>query len=117
MTPLAILAAEDKGSFKPALVEDKPTLVEDKGKGHAEFEEAKKLIEDDTPLGEGPFDQDLEGQRYRVHHVKGKVMDAKQLTETIGFTEQLDTLRGVSSLGVDQIIVYTPVQTMLVSKL
>jgi hypothetical protein len=46
LTPLAIMATEDKGSFKPA-------LVDDKGKGPAEFEEAKKAIKDDTPLGEG----------------------------------------------------------------
>jgi hypothetical protein len=47
------------------------------------------VIEDDTSLGEGPFDQDLGGQRYRVHHATGKVMGAKQLAEAIGFTEQL----------------------------
>jgi hypothetical protein len=42
-------------------------MVEDKGKGPAKIEEAKKAIEDDTPLGEGPFEQDLGGQRYKVH--------------------------------------------------
>jgi hypothetical protein len=47
------------------------------------------VIEDDTSLGEGPFDQDLGGQRYRVHHAAGKVMGAKQLAEAISFTEQL----------------------------
>jgi hypothetical protein len=30
-------------------------LAEDKGKGLEKFEEANKAIEDDTPLGEGPF--------------------------------------------------------------
>jgi hypothetical protein len=62
---------------------------EDKGKGPTKFEEAKKAIEDDTPLGEGPFDQDLGGRRYRVHRAAGKVMAAKQLAEGIGFAEQL----------------------------
>jgi hypothetical protein len=82
VTPSAIMAAEDKGSSKPALAEDKE-------KGPVEFEEAKKSIKDDTPLGEGPFDQDLGGRRYRVHHAIGKVMGAKQLVEVIGFAEQL----------------------------
>ena len=62
---------------------------EDKGKGPTKFEEAKKAVEDDTPLSEGPFDQDLGGQRYRVHHAAVKVMGAKQLAKAIGFVEQL----------------------------
>jgi hypothetical protein len=76
------MAAEDKGSSKPA-------LAEDKRKGPVEFEEAKKSIKNDTPLSEGPFYQDLGGRRYRVHHATWKVMGAKQLVEAIGFTEQL----------------------------
>jgi hypothetical protein len=47
VTPLVIIAAEDKGSSEPA-------LVEEKGKGSAEFEEAKKAIEDGTRFGDGP---------------------------------------------------------------
>jgi hypothetical protein len=57
VTSSAIMAVEDKSSSKPALAKDKE-------KGPAKFEEAKKAIEDDTPLGEGPFDQDLGGRRY-----------------------------------------------------
>jgi hypothetical protein len=72
VTPLAIMADEDKGSSKPA-------LEKDKGKGTTGFEEAKKAIKDDTPHGEGPFDQDLGGRRYRVHQAVGKMMGAKQL--------------------------------------
>jgi hypothetical protein len=64
------MAAKEKGSSKPA-------LAEDKGKGSAKIEEAKKAIEDDTPLSEGPFDQDLGGRGYRVHLAAGKVMGAK----------------------------------------
>jgi hypothetical protein len=41
VTPSVVIAAEDKGSSKPA-------LAEEKGKGPAELEEAKKAIEDDT---------------------------------------------------------------------
>jgi hypothetical protein len=41
------MAAEEKGSSKPA-------LAEGKGKGPTMIEEAKKAIEDDTPLGEEP---------------------------------------------------------------
>ena len=51
--------------------------TEDKGKGPTRIEEAKKAIEDDTLLGEGPFDQELGGQKYRFHHAVGKFMDAK----------------------------------------
>jgi hypothetical protein len=80
VTPSAIMVAEEKGSSKPS-------LAKEKGKGFAESEEAKQAIEDDTPLGEGPFDQDR--RRYRVHHAAGKVMDAKQLAEVVGFAEQL----------------------------
>jgi hypothetical protein len=82
VTPSAIMAAEEK-------VSSKLDLAEDKGKGLAKFEEAKKAVEDDTPLSEGPFDQDLGGQRYRVHHAAVKVMGAKQLAKAIGFVEQL----------------------------
>lgn len=55
----------------------KPAMVHDKGKEPIEIEEAKKAIEDDTPLGEGPFDQELGGRRYKVHHLVGKTMGAK----------------------------------------
>jgi hypothetical protein len=44
VTPSVAIEAEDKGSSKNA-------LMEEKGKGSAEVEEAKKSIEDDTPLG------------------------------------------------------------------
>ena len=81
VTPSSIMIAKDKGSTKPA-------LAGDKGKGPIDFEEAKKAIEDDTSLGEGPFDQFLGGQRYWVHHAAGKVMGVKQLAEAIGFAEQ-----------------------------
>jgi hypothetical protein len=82
VTPSVAIAAKDKGSSKPA-------LAKEKGKGPAEVEEAKNTIKDDTPLGEGPFDQVLGGQRYQVHHAAGKVMGAKQLGEAVGFAEQL----------------------------
>jgi hypothetical protein len=81
--PSAIMMAEEKaGSTKPA-------TTDDMGKGPIEIEDAKKAIEDETPLGEGPFDQEFRGRRYRVHHLATKVMGAKQLVEAIGFTEQL----------------------------
>lgn len=80
---LAVVVPEKKtGSTKPA-------TTYDKGKGPAEIEDAKKVIEDDTPLGEGHFNQMFWGRRYRVHHSTRKVMGAKQLVEVVGFTEQL----------------------------
>jgi hypothetical protein len=56
-----IIVAKEKGSSKPI-------PIEDKGKGPTKIEETKKAIEDDTPLGEGPFDKDLGGRRYKVRH-------------------------------------------------
>jgi hypothetical protein len=82
VTPSVIIIVEEKGSSK--LV-----LTEDKGKWPTKIEEAKKAIEDDTPLGEGPFDQELGGRRYMVHHAVGEVMGAKQLAEAIAYAEQL----------------------------
>jgi hypothetical protein len=52
VTPSVIIVAEDKGSLEPA-------LAEEKGKGLAEFKEAKKAIEDDTPFGDGPSTKTL----------------------------------------------------------
>jgi hypothetical protein len=86
-----IIEAEDKGSSKPALAE--------KGKGPAEADEAKKAIEEDTLLVEGPFDQVLGGRKYRVHHTAGKVMGAKQLAEVVGFVEQLGYPSGSTICG------------------
>ena len=94
VTPSVVMATEDKGSFKPP-------LAEEKGKGPADFEEANKVIEDDTPHGEGSFGQDLGGQRYQFHHAAGKMMGAKLLVSP----NNLDTLRGVPFLGVGQIII------------
>jgi hypothetical protein len=95
VTPSAIMAVEDKGSSKPT-----------------EFEEAKKAIKDNTLLGEGPFDQNLGGRRYRVHHATRKVMGAKQLAEAIGFTEQLGYPLGSTTFGAGQTIIYTASQTI-----
>lgn len=54
MIPLAVMMAKERtDSMKPA-------MVHDKGKGPIEIK-AKKAIEDDTPLGEGPFDQEFGG--------------------------------------------------------
>ncbi|KAL5647132.1 hypothetical protein ACJX0J_041487, partial [Zea mays] len=52
---VTVVAEENIGSSKPA-------MAEDKGKGPAEIEEAKKAIEEDTPPGEGPFDQEHGGR-------------------------------------------------------
>jgi hypothetical protein len=64
-------------------------MVEDKGKGPTKIEEGKKAIEDETPLGEGPFDQEIGCRKYRVHHATRKVLGVKQLAEAIGYAEQL----------------------------
>jgi hypothetical protein len=67
VTPSADVVAEEKGSSKPVPTKDK----------------------DDTPLRECPFDQDLGGRRYKVHHAAKKVMGAKQLAKAISFAKQL----------------------------
>jgi hypothetical protein len=43
-----------------------PMLTKNKGKGPAKIEEAKEAIENDTPRGEGPFDQEqrIEGMEF-----------------------------------------------------
>jgi hypothetical protein len=51
------------------------------------------------PLGEGPLDQDLSRQRYRVHYAAGKVMGTKQLAEAIDFTKQLGYPSGSTIFG------------------
>lgn len=77
----------------------KPATEAKKGKGPIELEEAKKAIEDDTPLAEGPFDHEFGCCRYRVHHSLGKVMGAKQLPEAMGFAEQLGYPSGSTIFG------------------
>jgi hypothetical protein len=93
-TSSVAIEAKDMGSSKPTLG--------DKRKVPAEIEKAKKAIEDDTPLSEGPFDQILGGRRYRVHHAAVKVMGAKQLVKAIGFTEHLGYPSGSTTFGDDQ---------------
>jgi hypothetical protein len=51
-TPSRAIEAEDKGYSKP-------TLAEDKGKGSAKIEEAKKAIEYDTHSVKGPLTKSL----------------------------------------------------------
>jgi hypothetical protein len=93
VTPLTIILVEEKtGSMKLA-------MLEDKGKGPSKIEEAMKVIEDGTPLGKGPIDQELGGQRYRVHQAARKTMGAKQLAEAIGFVEQLGYPSGSTIFG------------------
>ena len=104
VTPSVVITTEDKGSSK--LV-----LTEEKGKGPAKVEEAKMAIEDDTSLGEGPFDQILGGRRYRVHHAAGKVMGVKQLVEVVGFVEQLGYPSGSTIFGATKMITYTTART------
>jgi hypothetical protein len=88
VTHSAIVIAEEK------IGSSKPMMVEDKGKGSAKIKEAKKAIEDDSPFGVGPFDQELGGRRYRVHHDAGKIMGAKQVAEANGNAEQLGYTSG-----------------------
>jgi hypothetical protein len=96
----AIVIVEEK------MGSSKPMVAEDKGKGPVKIEDAKKVIEDDTPIGEGPFDQELGGCRYSVHHAAGKVMGAKQLAEAIAMLNNLDTLRDPLSSGEGHTIIW-----------
>jgi hypothetical protein len=93
MAPLSIVVAKEKiGSSKPA-------TAEEKSKVSARNKEAKKATEDETPLGEVPFDQGFGGRKYRFHQATGKTMGAKQLAEAIGFVEQLGYPSGAMIFG------------------
>jgi hypothetical protein len=81
VTPSAIVMTEEK------IDSSKPVPMDDKGKGPPKIEEAKRAIEDDTPLGVGPFDQELGTQRYTIHHAARMVMGAKQLAGAIGYAK------------------------------
>jgi hypothetical protein len=72
VTFLIATTTKDKGSSKP-------TQAVEKGKGSAEVEETRKAIEDDTPHGEGPFDQALGGQRYRGSPCRGEGDGGKKI--------------------------------------
>jgi hypothetical protein len=104
VTPSVGLATEDKGSSNPA-------LAEEKGKRTDEAEEAKKAIEDDTSLGEGPFDQVLGVQRYRVHRIAGKVMGQSNLLKPLALRNNWGTLHGPLFLGADKMVIYTAALT------
>jgi hypothetical protein len=92
-TPLAMIVAKEK------TCSTKPVMIEDKSKRPAKIEEGKKAIEDETPLGEGPFDEEFGGQKYRVHHTTRKIMCMKQLAEAIGYVEQLGYPLGSTIFG------------------
>ncbi|KAL5647146.1 hypothetical protein ACJX0J_041501 [Zea mays] len=65
-----VVAKENIGSSKPA-------MAEDKGKGPTEIEEAKKANKEETPLGEGPFDQELGARRVAKRLVLKKSLKNK----------------------------------------
>lgn len=91
-TLLATMVAEEKiSSFKPV-------VTDNKGKGPAEIEEAKKVIEDETPLGEGPFEQELRGQKYRVHQASRMTIGTKQLAKAMSFAKKTWIPCGVYNL-------------------
>lgn len=73
VTPSAIIVAKEETDST------KPTMAEEKGKGPTKIEEAKtkKVIEDDTPLDEGSFDQELGGRIYKFHQAAEKTMGDK----------------------------------------
>lgn len=77
----------------------KPAMAVDKGKGPPKIEEAKKAIEEDMSLGEGPFDQEIGGRRYRVHQSTRKEMGAKQMTKALEFAEQFGYPSGSTIFG------------------
>jgi hypothetical protein len=69
-----------------------PVLADTKSKGAAEIDEAKKAIEGDISMGEGPFDQEFGGQNYRVHYSAGKEMGVKQMAEALALLNNWDTI-------------------------
>jgi hypothetical protein len=98
-----VVVEEKIGSSKPA-------TTENKGKKPARNEEVEKANEDDMPLGEEPFDQDLGGQKYIIHQAAEKTMGAKQLAEAIGFAEQLGFPSGATIFkgGIDDYLYCCP---------
>jgi hypothetical protein len=60
-----------------------------RAKGAMETKETKKVKKDYMTLGEGPFESEIGGRRYGVHHWTGKAMTTKEIAEALGFTEQL----------------------------
>lgn len=80
------------------------------GKGPVEIEEAKKANQDDTPLGDGPFDQEFGGRSYRVHQSVEKEMDTKQMAKVVGFAELLGYPSGftIFSGGPSDFLYYYP---------
>jgi hypothetical protein len=68
-TSLAVIPEKKSDSAKPA-------AAAKKGKGLTETDEAKKVIKEDMSLGEGPFNKEIGGRRYRVHQSTGREMGA-----------------------------------------
>jgi hypothetical protein len=64
------------------------------------------VIEDHTPLGKGPFNQEFRGQKYRVHPAAVKITGAKKLAKAIGFAKQLGYPSGSTIFGEGQTIIY-----------
>jgi hypothetical protein len=93
VTPSVTIAAKENVGSSKAM------MAEDKGKGPTVLENAKKAIDDDAPLGEGPFVQELGGRKYRVHQAARKTMGAKQLAEAMVFAEQLGYPSGATIFG------------------
>jgi hypothetical protein len=66
-----------------------PGPADTKGKNTAEVDDTKKAIEEDASMGEGLFDKEFGGQKYRVRQPTRKEMGMKQMAEALGFDEQL----------------------------
>jgi hypothetical protein len=66
-------------------------------------------MEDDTPLGEGPFDQEFGGQNYKVHQAAGKTSfqvasRSYWLCEQLGYPSEATIFEG----GPDDYLYYCP---------
>jgi hypothetical protein len=77
VTPSIMMAAEDKVSSKPTLTKDKWN----------EFEEAKKAIKDDTPLGEGPLTKNWVAEGTGSIMLLGKSWGLKASRPLVGFSD------------------------------
>lgn len=85
-------------------------MEDTKGKSATKIDEAKKAIEGVASMGEGPFDKEFGGQKYRVHQPTRKEIGTKQMVEALGFDQQLGYPLGstIFSGGPNDYLYYCP---------
>jgi hypothetical protein len=98
MVPLTAIPSPTKAAREKVESAGSALAIE-KGKWATEIEEAKTAIVGDMSTGEGHFDQEFGGRRYKVHHSAGNAMGAKQMAKALEFAEQLGYPSGSAIFG------------------